>query len=106
MLLGMLGVSVATCALSVLQCTVCTAVEVVDLLHNNMLKYETYEQMLEYKNLHKREKRQAREGVSEHNVDLDDTDVFHGPQGRYRLHLLSNEKPNTGKRIGVASGNY
>ena len=74
--LAMLGTALTACTLCVLQSTVCTAADV-DLLHNNMLKYLTFEQMLDYQNLHKREKRQAGNGDS---VSLDDSEVFHGPR--------------------------
>ena len=60
--------------------------DVMDLLNNKMMRYPTYEHILNYQKLHKhdRNKRQAVKGSSNiHDVvELDDTESFHGPDVR------------------------
>lgn len=64
--------------------------ELLDLLDNNMMRYPTYENILNYQKHHRhstvlqRDKRQAVKGSSNiHDVvELDDTETFHGPDVR------------------------
>ena len=57
--------------------------QTVNLLSNNMMRYPTYENILNYQrdHHHHREKRQSIKGSSNiHDVvELDDTETFHGP---------------------------